>query len=77
MIKILKGMVCTSTSYSSGITELNYYIRGEYISDFIGIERTEKAINSINLSELNEDDLKVIELAKIGIERKKNNQDDL
>ncbi|MCU4541199.1 KAP family NTPase [Acinetobacter bereziniae] len=76
LVKILKGMVNTSTSCSSGIIELNYHIRGEYISDFLGVEKLEKAINSINLSELNEDDLKVIELAKIGIERKKNNQDD-
>ncbi|MDP7921131.1 hypothetical protein QWI99_17560, partial [Acinetobacter baumannii] len=76
MIKILKGMVGTTTSYSSGVAERNYYIRGEHISDFLGIERVEKAINSINPSALSEDDLKVIELAKIGIERKKNNQDD-
>ncbi|MGQ1157712.1 KAP family P-loop NTPase fold protein [Acinetobacter baumannii] len=76
MIKVLKGMIGTTTSYSSGVAERNYYIRGEHISDFLGIERVEKAINSINPSALSEDDLKVIELAKIGIERKKNNQDD-
>lgn len=76
MIKILKSMVSTTTSYSSGITKLNYHIRGDYISDFLGIERVEEAINNMNLSVLNEEDLKVIELAKMGIERKKNNQDD-
>lgn len=77
LIKILKGMVSTTTSYSSGITKLNYHIKGDYINDFLGIERVEEDINNMNLSVLNEDDLKVIELAKIGIETKKNNQDDL
>lgn len=76
MIKILKAMVSTTTSYSSGITKLNHHIRGDYINDFLGIERVEETINNINLSELSEDDLKIIELAKIGLERKKNNQDD-
>ncbi|MDC4403845.1 KAP family NTPase [Acinetobacter baumannii] len=77
MIKILRGMVQTTTSYISGDDSsiINYHIKGDYINDFLGIEKVEKMINNINLSKLSEDDLRVIELAKIGIERKNNNQD--
>lgn len=78
LIKILKGMINTTTSYraSSDSSIIEYHIRGDYINDFLGIERVEETINNINFSKLDENDIKVIELAKIGIERKKNNQDD-
>ncbi|MCW1491450.1 hypothetical protein OLN43_19690, partial [Acinetobacter baumannii] len=77
MIKILKGMVQTTTSYTSGDDSsiIKYHIKGDYINDFLGIERVEETINNINLSSLNVEELKVIELAKVGIEQKKNNED--
>ncbi len=77
IIKILRGMVQTTTSYTSGDDSsiIKYHIKGDYINDFLGIERVEETINNINLSSLNVEDLKVIELAKVGIEQKKNNED--
>ncbi|RFS36120.1 hypothetical protein DYI81_01070 [Acinetobacter sp. SWAC5] len=78
MLKILKTMIQSTTSYRSSYTKphVKRYIKADTVINFLNVPRISNIINSADLSILSEEENDLIKMLKKGFENKANNHDD-